>query len=90
MYDVGMHMHTLGKRGLTRIERADGANECLLDIPRWDFNWQHSHVLTKPKQVAPGDKLYLECQWDNPGDADVSRGEGTSDEMCLGIYYVTE
>lgn len=90
VHDVGMHMHTLGKRGLTRLDRADGTSECLLDIPRWDFNWQHSHVFAEPKQVAPGDKLFLECQWDNPGDADVSWGEGTKDEMCLGIYYVTE
>ena len=36
-----------------------------------------------------GDTLTLECTWDNPTDSDVAWGEGTSDEMCLGITLNT-
>jgi hypothetical protein len=90
VYSAGLHMHTLAKRGVTRVERAGGSSECLLDIPRWDFNWQGNYTFATPKQVFPGDQIHLECQWDNPGDTDVGWGEGTSDEMCLGLYYLTE
>lgn len=90
VYGAGLHLHTLGERGLTRIERAGGESECLLDIPRWNFHWQGNYTFAAPKQLAPGDQIYLECQWDNPRSVDVGWGEGTSDEMCLGVYYLTE
>ena len=90
LYSAGLHMHTLGKRVATRLDRADGTSECHVDVPRWDFDWQRSYTFATPKQVAPGDKLHLECQWDNAGNTDVNWGEGTGDEMCLSPYYVTE
>jgi Copper type II ascorbate-dependent monooxygenase, C-terminal domain len=90
VHSASLHMHTLGERAITRIDRASGDNECMLDIPRWNFHWQGNYGFSSPKQINPGDKLYLECQWDNPGSADVNWGEGTSDEMCLGTYYITE
>lgn len=90
LYESSQHMHLLAERSLARLDRADGNKECLLDIPDWDFHWQPSARLRTPKRITPGDKLYLECQWDNPGDKDVNWGEGTGDEMCLSIYYLTE
>jgi hypothetical protein len=62
-----------------------------LDIPRWDFNWQNSYRFLEPKVVLPGDQLAIECQWDNsaPGARDVNWGDGTRDEMCLGVLYIT-
>ena len=37
-----------------------------------------------------GDKLTLECRWNNAaGESPVFWGEGTGDEMCLGILYIT-
>lgn len=90
IYDVGHHMHLMAERGLARLEHANGQTECLLDIPRWNFHWQGSYRFRTPKRIVPGDKLYLECQWDNPSNKDVTWGEGTGDEMCLGIYYLTE
>jgi hypothetical protein len=90
LYTVGLHMHTLGKSITTHVERMDGTTECHVDAPRWDFDWQRSYTFATPKEVVPGDKLTLKCQWDNPGDTEVSWGENTNDEMCLAPYYVTE
>jgi hypothetical protein len=90
LYSAGLHMHTLGKRGLIRIDRQDGSTECMLDIPRWDFHWQGGYSFATPKQINPGDKIHMECTWDNPTDQDVNWGEGTADEMCLGIFYITQ
>jgi hypothetical protein len=40
-------------------------------------------------RLDPGDKLRVECTWDNPTMKDVTWGEGTGDEMCLGTFYYT-
>lgn len=89
LHAAGLHMHTLGTQGLLRVERANGEQECLLEIPAWDFHWQGSYAFAETVVVQPGDKVYLECRWDNPTSSAANWGEGTSDEMCLGLLYAT-
>lgn len=90
LHTAGHHMHKLGTRAHHTIERADGSTDCLLDIEHWDFDWQRVARFTTPMRFEPGDVLKLSCQWDNgAGTQEVNWGEGTADEMCLGIYYVT-
>jgi hypothetical protein len=90
LYSAGLHMHTRGTSISTRVDRADGTSECHTDVPRWNFHWQRNYTFQTPKQVVPGDKLHLECRWDNPSDINMNWGENTDDEMCLAPYYVTE
>ncbi len=102
IHTVGLHMHRLGHTATLSIERADGSSDCLLDIGNWDFNWQGSYALKTPVQLDPGDALRLECHWNNSPEnqpivggtpqvpRDVTWGEGTSDEMCLGIALITQ
>jgi hypothetical protein len=90
IWEAGLHMHTRGTHATTAIQRASGDKECLLDIPSWDFHWQGSYALRKPTTLEPGDRISLECHWNNSGSTDVSWGEGTNDEMCLGTYYITQ
>jgi hypothetical protein len=90
VYQAGLHMHTRGTHAITEIHRAGGATECLLDIPKWNFHWQGAYALAAPVTLNPGDKLYLQCHWNNTEAMDVTWGEGTSDEMCLGTYYITQ
>ncbi|HEY8376976.1 MAG TPA: hypothetical protein VIK91_10830, partial [Nannocystis sp.] len=94
-----VHLHTRGVSGTLGV--VGSQDTCLLDIPRWDFNWQGSYTLAEPVTVSPGDKLRIECRWDNSkanqpfengmqqDPVDIYWGEGTGDEMCLGILYVT-
>lgn len=91
MWSAALHMHTRGTHAELDILHADGTKDCMLNIPRWDFHWQGSYAFTQPKTYNPGDQLYLECHWDN-SDSTMARnwGEGTSDEMCLGAFYVTQ
>ncbi|MFZ5476437.1 MAG: hypothetical protein ACOZNI_06630 [Myxococcota bacterium] len=84
VHTAALHLHTLGQSARLWIARADGTEECLLDVPRWDFSWQRTYVLEEAKTIEAGDAVWIECTWDNPTDADVVWGEGTSDEMCLG------
>lgn len=102
IYAAGFHQHLLGTSGRLEINRADGSKECLLDVPRWDFHWQRSYAFTKTKVFHPGDTLGISCHWDNSeanqpviggvkrASKDVNWGEGTSDEMCLGTFYISE
>jgi hypothetical protein len=91
LHRVALHMHTLGTETSLRLVRGDGSEECLLDIPDWDFHWQGGYNLVDPVTIEAGDRLELSCRWDNsaPGAVDVAWGEGTSDEMCLAGLYLT-
>ena len=94
------HMHLLGKSIRAQIVRADGTEECGLNIPRWDFDWQQAYTLAAPLVLQPGDGIRLTCEYDNSEDNQpvingvqleprtVTWGEGTLDEMCL--MYISE
>jgi len=89
LHAASLHMHTLGVSGSITVERPAGS-ACALDIPRWDFDWQGNYQLTAPITVEPGDRLKLRCTFDNRGGAGpVYWGEGTGDEMCLAVLYLT-
>ncbi len=102
--EIAGHMHLLGTSIRVEVERAGGGRECLLDIPRWDFNWQQFYRLPADElvRVRPGDALRLTCVYDNSAGnqpvvngeqlppRDVRWGEGTLDEMCLSYVTVLE
>jgi hypothetical protein len=94
---VGAHMHVRGKSAHVALVHTGGADECLLDIPRWNFHWQLAYELKKQTVLSPGDVLRVECRWDNSAanqptvngvhipPQDVIWGEGgTLSEMCMG------
>ena len=101
IYAAGLHQHMLGTHSKLSIERPGGASACLLQIDRWNFHWQGAYGLRTPATFMPGDQLKVECHWDNSPQhqplvrgerlppRDVYWGEGTTDEMCLGIFYIT-
>ncbi len=98
---AGVHMHLLGRTIRLSVQRADGSQTCLEDVHDWDFNWQGGVKLRRPVRFNPGDQIHLECEWDNTPERqpvvdgqrleprDVIWGEGTTDEMCLGLLYVS-
>ncbi|MBK8264360.1 MAG: monooxygenase [Nannocystis sp.] len=88
---AGVHMHTIGASASLNVKRGDGGDDtCLIDVPRWDFNWQGVYQFAGPTTINPTDKVRLECHFDNSaGDQPVTWGEGTGDEMCLGMVYVS-
>jgi len=100
--DVGLHMHLLGRKTKLSIQREGGGETCLLDIDDWDFGWQGDFSLREPVSFEPGDKLSLSCEWDNSESNqpvidgqiadphDVGWGDGSFDEMCLSILYVSK
>lgn len=71
---VGTHMHYVGKDARFWIERnnptaGEPAEECLVQTPAWDFNWQRGYMfdvsISELPTISSGDKLRLECRYDN-------------------------
>jgi hypothetical protein len=93
---VGMnpHMHLRGKSFRYELELPNGTREVLLDVPRYDFNWQLWYLLKEPKLVPKGSRMICTASYDNsdenPANPDPSRevtwGEQTWDEMMFGFY----
>jgi hypothetical protein len=70
---VGSHMHWVGKNMVIGVERkspqGEPAKECLLETPRYDFNWQRGYGYDASIDRLPilraGDKLTFKCTYDN-------------------------
>ncbi len=94
------HMHLLGSSIRLELNPGTSRAQVLLDIPRWDFHWQGAYTLEKPVEAKPGDVVRVTCRHDvlrrHHGTHGVPKtpryilwGEGTTDEMCLGLLQVT-
>ncbi|PRP94051.1 hypothetical protein ENSA5_41630 [Enhygromyxa salina] len=65
---LGTHMHYIGVDMKVWIER-EGEEICLIQTPRWDFNWQRTYnpdaELGAYPKVQGGDVVKLRCTYDN-------------------------
>ena len=92
------HMHLRGKAAKYEILSQSGKSETLINIPKYDFNWQLRYAYKEPKAVKKGDTLKFTGWFDNssknPYNPDPKRtvpwGEQTYDEMLIGYveYFV--
>jgi peroxiredoxin len=90
------HMHLRGKAFSYEAVYPDGKKEMLLDVPKFDFNWQTSYRLAEPLKLPAGTKLHAVAHFDNsaenPNNPDPTKsvrwGEQTWDEMMLGYFDV--
>lgn len=86
------HMHLRGKAVKYEVLFADGSAKTVLDIPRYDFNWQLAYRLAEPMRVPAGSTIKVTAVFDNstgnPANPDPNRtvhwGQQTYDEMLLG------
>lgn len=92
LHSVNLHMHGIGQSGEVTLERAGGAPETLLAVPRWDLGWQRDFTFVQPKvftrdQIA-GTKLRVRCTYFNPKEQTVFGGLGSDEEMCFNFAYI--
>jgi hypothetical protein len=88
------HMHLRGKSFRYEAEYPDGSREVLLDIPRYDFNWQLRYTLAEPKLMPKGTKLLCTAHFDNSeknlANPDPTKpvhwGDQTWEEMMIGYF----
>ena len=96
---VAGHMHLLGRSIKVEVNPGTPQAQTILDIPVWDFDNQGAKPI-EPVHLDAFDQVKVTCrhvQWlrdelpsfEGQEERYVVWGEGTTDEMCLGILQVT-
>jgi hypothetical protein len=100
VYATFGHMHLLGRSMKVELNPGTAGARTLLDVPSFDFDDQKLRPLPGPVDLGPGDMLRVTCTH----DASLRRqlpalsklppryvvwGDGSSDEMCLGLLTAT-
>ncbi len=86
------HMHVRGKAFKFEAISPDGKTTTLLDIPRYDFNWQLRYEYAVPHFLPRGTTIKITAVYDNsaanPANPDPTKnvrwGQQTYDEMMIG------
>ena len=91
---IAPHMHLRGK-SFRFIAHRNGAEQIVLDVPNYDFNWQHAYKLAEPKPVKD---MRIQCiaHFDNSEDnlvnpdpsQTVRWGDQTWEEMVVAYFDV--
>jgi hypothetical protein len=90
------HMHLRGKSFEFCAIYPNSEKETLLNVPRYDFDWQLSYYLDHPKRMPAGTIIEGVAHFDNspnnPHNPDSSRavrfGDQNWDEMMIGYFEV--
>ena len=86
------HMHVRGKSFMYEAFYPDGTQEMLLNVPKYDFNWQSAYRLAQPKRMPKGTRIHCKAHFDNskgnPANPDPTKnviwGDQTWEEMMIG------
>lgn len=90
------HMHLLGRSLKMTLNPGTATEQIILNVTNYNFDDQSSTVLKTPIAVKAGDTIRVECTFDptlrqkimqlkSLEPRYVTWGEGSSDEMCLGV-----
>lgn len=94
---IAPHMHLRGK-SFRLFMKQKGKSEILLDVPHYDFNWQHIYELSQPMSLDTVDSLEFTVKFDNskenPFNPDPSEyvtwGDQTWEEMAIAFFEIAE
>jgi hypothetical protein len=102
IYGVAGHMHLRGFDIRVDLNPGTSRAQTLLHIPHWNFHWQDAYYLEHPIDANVGDTIRVTCRFDNSPNRQpivngkqlkpryVLWGEGTTDEMCLGLLQAAD
>jgi hypothetical protein len=90
------HMHVRGKDMSYQLIYPDGRTEMVLNVPKYDFNWQLGYDLAKPIPIPKGTRLVVRAHFDNSANnkfnPDPSKtvyyGDMTWEEMMFPFFSV--
>ena len=96
MVQMMPHMHLRGKSMVYKLIFPDGRQQAILDVPKYDFNWQLVYTLAQPVFIPKGTRLRVEAVYDNsPGNKfnpdpnrSVRIGRMTWEEMMSPFFAV--
>ncbi len=83
------HQHEIGAWFRMTVNPGKPDERVLLDIPKWDFDWQYNYIPAQPIVIDADDLIRIECGWNRAfrdprlEPAYVLWADGTDDEMCF-------
>jgi hypothetical protein len=94
-------MHLLGATFTMVLNPGTPEAKTILDVPDYNFHYQRAYNLTTPVAVSPGDTVQVTCTYDPTLAQElpalrkvpphfVTWGDGSSDEMCLGLMWTSQ
>ncbi len=91
------HMHLRGKDFQYTVVYPDGRQEVLLNVPKYDFNWQLLYQLKSPMLLPKGTRIDCVAHFDNSPNnkynpdpsKEVRWGDQTWEEMMIGWFTYT-
>ncbi|MGN6135356.1 MAG: redoxin domain-containing protein [Aureliella sp.] len=94
---ISPHMHVRGK-SFQLFTRSGGQKQLLLDVPHYDFNWQHTYELAQPLPLDSIQGLEFLATFDNSSgnpvnpnpDTLVTWGDQTWEEMAVAFFEVSQ
>lgn len=97
LYAFAPHMHLRGKDVKYTLIWPDGRQQVLLNVPKFDFNWQLHYELAEPLRIPAGSKLVAVAHYDNSiknrynpaPDKEVYWSEQSWDEMFIPWFEYT-
>jgi hypothetical protein len=89
LYAMSPHMHLRGKSLRWVVVYPDGREQTILDVPKFDFNWQIQYELEQPLHIPAGSKILgigfydnsPKNKWNPAPEKDVYWSEQSWDEM---------
>ncbi len=90
------HMHLRGKDFLFRAVYPTGESETLLNVPKYNFNWQLGYEVAKPIVLPKGARIECTAHHDNSANnaanpnpnIAVRWGDQSWEEMMMGFFSV--
>ena len=93
---LGAHMHLTGRSMRITLDPGTPKQKVLLNVPNYNFDYQKSYTLAHPVMTHAGDTVEVSCTYDPTLRQELPQlrklparyvvwGDGSSDEMCLGL-----
>ena len=95
LLSISPHMHYRGKSFVAMADDVESSRP-ILNVPNYDFNWQHIYEFENPLPLKELKKLHVEIAFDNskmnPFNPDPEQfvvwGDQTWEEMAIGFFNV--
>ena len=89
VWSILPHTHMRGKKWEVTAVYPDGRSELILNVPKYDFNWQTDYIFKQPLKLPQGTRIRTSAWYDNSAankanpdpKKDVDWGDQTWEEM---------
>jgi thiol-disulfide isomerase/thioredoxin len=88
------HMHYRGSAAQVFVKYPDGRFDTVLNVPKFDFDWQVSYEFVEPMLLTRGSTIVIRHEFDNtatnPNNPDATKelrhGNNVNDEMMINFF----